>query len=64
MQQSMEELEQCAAHMAWDWEADEIDPNEDEGKIWIPMMPQTLVSSITKWVARVNQTDTPATLPR
>ena len=28
--------------MAWDWDAEEIDPQEDNGKMWVPVTPQPL----------------------
>ena len=38
----MRELEDCTATMAWDWDMEDIDPKEDDGKLWVPMMPQML----------------------
>ena len=38
----MEELEACAATMAWDWSGDEITEDEDDGRAWMPVMPMTL----------------------
>ena len=38
----MEELDGHAATMAWDWEADNIDADEDDGKPWVPVTPQTM----------------------
>jgi len=38
----MEELDGCAATMTWDLEADDIDVDEDDGKPWVPVMPQTM----------------------
>jgi len=28
--------------MAWDWEADDINADEDDGKQWVPVTPQTM----------------------
>jgi len=28
--------------MAWDWDAEDIDPQEDDGKMWVPVTPGTL----------------------
>jgi len=28
--------------MAWDWDANNIDVNEDNGKQWVPDMPQMM----------------------
>ena len=38
----MDELEGHAATMASDWDADNINANEDDGKQWVPMTPQTM----------------------
>ena len=38
----MSELEEWASTMAWDWDMDDIDPNDDDGRQWVPMMAQTL----------------------
>src|SRR5882724_4045625 len=38
----MEGLEGHAATMAWDWDADDIDTDEDDGKQWVPVTPQTI----------------------
>ena len=38
----MEDLEGCATTMAWDWDVDDIDADEDDGKQWVPMMPQMM----------------------
>ena len=37
----MWELEAWASAMAWDWDVDNIDV-EDDGKLWVPVMAQTL----------------------
>ena len=28
--------------MAWDWDTANIDPDEDDGQLWVPIMPKTL----------------------
>ena len=28
--------------MSWDWDTEDIDPEEDDGKIWVPVTPKTL----------------------
>ena len=28
--------------MAWDWDAADIDLDEDDGQVWVPVMPKTL----------------------
>jgi len=38
----MVELKACVAVMVWDWEVDNIDLNKDDGKMWVPVTPQTL----------------------
>ena len=38
----MEDLEAQAALMVWDWEADDINADEDDGKQWVPVTPQTM----------------------
>jgi|SRR5882724_1931155 len=38
----MWELEAWASAMAWDWDMDDIDPNDDNGKLWVPVTAQTL----------------------
>jgi len=35
----MEELEGCMAVMEWDWDADNIDVNEDNREQGVPMTP-------------------------
>jgi len=30
------------AEMVWEWDIEDIDHNKDDGKIWVPMMSQTL----------------------
>jgi len=37
-----EELDIHVAAMAWDWEANNIDADEDDSKPWVPMMPQMM----------------------
>jgi len=29
-------------YIAWDWDANDIHADEDDGKPWVPAMPQTL----------------------
>src|SRR5882724_4393563 len=42
LQANLWELEARASTMAWDWDADNIDPNDDDGKLWVPVTAQTL----------------------
>ena len=37
-----------AAEMAWDWDAADIDPDEDDGQIWVPVTPKTLEEYVEK----------------
>jgi len=38
----MWELEAWASAMAWDWDADDINLDDDDGKLWVPITAQTL----------------------
>ena len=38
----MQELEAQASTMAWDWDANDIDLNDNDGKLWVPVTAQTL----------------------
>ena len=38
----MWELEAWPNAMAWDWDADDINPDDNDGKLWVPVMAQTL----------------------
>jgi len=42
MQANMWELEARASAMAWDWDVDDIYPDDDDGKLWVPVMAHTL----------------------
>ena len=35
-------MEERDKDMCWSWNAKDIDPDEDDGKVWIPVMPKTL----------------------
>jgi len=50
--------------MAWDWDANDINVNEDDRKLWVPMTPQILTIRTTKWVVRINVPANPMALPR
>ena len=41
-EQNRANLETQATEMSWDWDAEDIDPDEDDGKIWVPVTPKTL----------------------
>jgi len=41
--------------MAWDWEADDINEDEDSGREWVPTMPQILETGVTTNIMRVAQ---------
>ena len=38
----MWELEAWASAMAWDWDVDDINLDDHDGKLWVPVMAQTL----------------------
>ena len=38
----MWELEAQPSAMAWDWDADDIDPDDNDRKLWVPVMAQTM----------------------
>jgi len=44
----MWELEAQASTMAWDWDVDDIDPDDNGGKLWVPVMAQTLKTGLAK----------------
>ena len=58
----MEDLEGCAAAMAWDWGTDDIDADEDDGKQWVPVMPQTMKHAETPRPSRMEAPTQPVTL--
>ena len=33
----MWELEAWANTMAWDWDVDDIDPDDNDGRLWVPV---------------------------
>src|SRR6266481_1797748 len=37
-----ENLEEQVEDMCWSWNAEDINPDEDNGKMWIPVMPRTM----------------------
>ena len=59
----MWELEAWASTMAWDWDVDDIDPDDDDGKLCVPVMAQTLKIG-TAEEARGHPPAGPATPPR
>ena len=62
----MEDLEGCATAMAWDWDVDEIDMDEDDGKQWVPVTPQMMKQAEMPRPARKGAPTLPVTpmLPR
>jgi len=34
--------------MAWDWDVDDIDPDDDDGKLWVPVTAQTPNTGMAK----------------
>jgi len=49
----LEDLEGQAAMMAWEWDADYIDADEDDGKQWLPVTPQMMRSLKTLGPSKV-----------
>ena len=47
--------------MAWDWDMDDIDADEDDGKQWVPMTPQTMKIAKTPRPARMGAPMLPVT---
>ena len=37
-----ERLEEQARDMCWSWNTEDINPDEDDGKVWVPVMQKTL----------------------
>jgi len=60
----MEDLEGRAAAMAWDWDADNIDMDEDDGKQWVPMTPQMMRHLDTARTTRIKSPVQAMTPPR
>src|SRR5882724_8259918 len=58
----MLELKEQASAMAWDWDADDIDPNDDDGRLWVPMMAQTLKMGTAEGQKQLT-TAAPAVMP-
>ena len=36
------ELEGHTYEISWDWDAEDIDPDEDNRRMWVPITPKTL----------------------
>jgi len=49
----MGELEVQATAMAWDWDVNDIDVEDDNRKLWIPVMAQTLQLVRAEWAMRL-----------
>jgi len=47
--------------MAWDWDTDDIDADKDDGKQWVPMMPQTMKIAETPRPGRIAAPTLPMT---
>ena len=41
-QHNKAELEGHAYEMSWDWDAEDIDLDKDDGRMWVPITPKTL----------------------
>ena len=50
-------------HNGLDWDADDIDPDDDDRKLWVPVMAQTLKTGLAK-EDRGHPPVGPATPPR
>ena len=59
----MWELEAWATTMAWDWDANDIDRDDNDGNLWVPVMAQMLNMGIAKWYRGFPPTE-PVMLPR
>ena len=60
----MEELDGHVATMAWDWDANDIDMDKDNGKLWVPMTPQTMQMADTPRPGQVGPPILPMMLPQ
>jgi len=60
----MEDLEGRAAIMAWDWDANDIDMDEDDGRIWVPVTPQTMRMADTPRPGQVRPSIIPTRPPQ
>ena len=49
-QHNKAELEGQVYKMSWDWDAKDIDPDEDNGWMWVPITPKTLEDEAL-WIA-------------
>ena len=52
------------AGMVWDWEVDDIDDNEDDGKEWVPASPQMLNTGEREWEKAAAQAAHPRMLTK
>jgi len=59
----MWELEAWSSAMAWDWDADNIDPDDNDGKLWVPVTAQILNTGAAEEY-RAFPGKGPVTLPR
>jgi len=48
LKENMVELEEHTSLMAWYWDAEDIDLQEDDGKMWVPVTAQTLKIDMAK----------------
>jgi len=46
------ELEGWEYEMSWDWDAEDIDPDENDGREWIPITPKTLEDEARQFAER------------
>src|SRR5882724_504355 len=57
----MEDLEGCTTAMVWDWDADDINMDEDNRKQWVPMTPQMMKHAETPRPSRMGAPTQPVT---
>src|SRR5882724_11274886 len=60
----MEDLEGHMAIMAWDWDTNDIDVDKDDGRLWVPVTPQTMTMADTPRPGQVGPSIVPTMLPR
>jgi len=41
-QHNKAELVGCAYKMSWDWDAEDINLDKNDGRMWVPITPKTL----------------------
>jgi len=59
----MWELEAWESAMVWDWDVDDLNGEVDDGKLWVPVMAQTLNTGVAKQLRAFTPVG-PVMLPR